>query len=118
MKTPKVLFITPPSVPYSWVIKMLKNKKTSEGRKLEGNYNQIIAMPMGLLYLSAVLERDITGIDIKIIDFSKKSVEFSDIDGRFPTNLVEITRTWITEEIDENWIPDFVGISVFSRNMC
>ncbi len=112
MKTPKVLFITPPSVPYSWVIKMLKNKKTSEGRKLEGNYNQTIAMPMGLLYLSAVLERDITGIDIKIIDFSKKSVEFSDIDGRFPTNLVEITRTWITEEIDENWIPDFVGISV------
>ena len=56
----KVLFINPPAVPFDLVEKLISGQKI--------NLYQTVAMPMGILYLSSVLENALPGIEIRIID--------------------------------------------------
>ena len=55
MPDPKVLFINPPSMPYNHVVMSLENRQ----RDIANFVRQAVTMPMGILYLSAVLEEEI-----------------------------------------------------------
>ncbi|OGW91036.1 MAG: hypothetical protein A3D28_01685 [Omnitrophica bacterium RIFCSPHIGHO2_02_FULL_63_14] len=99
-----MLFVNPPSVPYTHLVKGLSNRFSF--------MDQIIAMPMGILYLSAVLRRDWPGCDIRIIDLAKAVREYNNHPQRRAFNLEEFTTWVLQEQIPAEFVPDFVGISI------
>ncbi len=101
--TPKVLFINPPSVPYNSLIKKLADEHTP--------LTQIISMPMGILYLSAVLKRDIPNIEIKVIDLAKAINWFEKDSDRKPIDWDDFILKTLKNEIEADFTPHFVGIS-------
>ena len=97
----KILFINPPSVPHSSLVKVLKDKTLS--------HKQTLSLPLGILYLSSVLEKDI--VDIKVIDIAKGVFEYSRSTDRLSTNIAEITALCM-QDLPDDWVPDYIGISV------
>jgi hypothetical protein len=101
--TPKVLFINPPSIPYNRLIKRLADEYTP--------LTQIIAMPMGILYLSAVLKRDIPNIEIKVVDLAKAINWFEKTSNRKPMDWDDFILRALEDEVEADFTPHFVGIS-------
>jgi anaerobic magnesium-protoporphyrin IX monomethyl ester cyclase len=99
----KILFINPPSVPHSSLVKVLKDKTLS--------HKQTLSLPLGILYLSSVLEKNIVDIDIKVIDIAKEVFEYSRSTDRLSTNIEEITALCM-QDLPDDWVPDYIGISV------
>ena len=99
----KILFINPPSVPHSSLVKVLKDKTLS--------HKQTLSLPLGILYLSSVLEKNIVDIDIKVIDIAKGVFEYSRSTDRLSTNIEEITALCM-QDLPDDWVPDYIGISV------
>lgn len=100
----KVVFINPPSIPYNMVVKALANRKLP--------LVQTIAMPIGILYLSSVLERDLPGIEIRIVDLAKGVKAYSTDPERTEITLEDLTARLLREQVEEGFVPDFVGISI------
>jgi anaerobic magnesium-protoporphyrin IX monomethyl ester cyclase len=98
-----ILFINPPSVPYSSLVKALKDKTIS--------HKQTLSLPLGILYLSSVLEKNVADVDIKIIDIAKGAFEHSRSTDRLSTNIVGITALCM-KDLPDDWVPDYIGISV------
>ena len=99
----KILFINPPSVPHTSLVKELKDKTLS--------HKQVLSLPLGILYLSSVLEKNITDVDVKIIDIAKGVFEYSRSKDRLSTNIEEITALCM-QDLPDDWTPDYIGISV------
>ena len=99
----KILFINPPSVPHSSLVKVLRDKTLS--------HKQTLSLPLGILYLSSVLEKDIVDVDIKVIDISKGVYEYSRSTDRLSTNIEEITALCM-QDLPDGWVPDYIGVSV------
>lgn len=99
----RVLFVNPPSVPYNMLIK-------SFGRE-PVRLRQTVAMPMGILYLSAVLKRDIPEVDIRIVDLAKVYREWADSGEDAPDHFEFMVEDTIDGVVDPFWRPDLVGIS-------
>ena len=76
----KVLFVHPPNIPLSEVKEILAIE-----RSREVNLN----MPMGILYLASVLERDCPDSTIKIVDFMKSLKDFVSSNDRTSTTADE-----------------------------
>lgn len=105
---PNVLFINPPSVPYTHVVLSLENKETS----IDNFLSQPVAMPMGILYLSAVLERDIPDVDIRVLDYAKALRE-KGADKTLPFgNVQEFLDFFLAELVPADFVPDVVGLSI------
>ncbi len=100
----KVLFINPPSIPYNQVVRALASRSHS--------LSQVVAMPMGILYLSAVLERALPGIEIRIVDIAKALRAFATDPDRTETTLEEFTSRALAAELPADFVPDYVGISI------
>ncbi len=100
----RVIFINPPSIPYNMVVKALANRNLP--------LVQTIAMPMGILYLSSVLEKDLPGIDIRIVDLARGVKDYSTDAERAEITLEALTARLLDESVDEDFVPDFVGISI------
>ena len=103
-RPPRVLFINPPSVPYTSVVHVL-DKKIDK-------VIQPIAMPMGILYLAATLERDIPGIEICIVDFAKALREFIAIEDRDQTDFDAFATRVLANQVPDDFVPDAIGISI------
>ncbi len=100
----KVLFINPPSLPYNMVRRALANRSIA--------FNQVVAMPMGILYLAATLEQSLPGIQIRIVDLARAAREFSQRPDRPETTIEGLTETILDRELDDGFVPDYVGISI------
>ena len=100
----KVLFINPPSLPYTHVVKALADIST--------DLYQATALPMGLLYLSVVLEQTLPGIEIRIVDLAKVIVDYTANHQRTEMTLEEFTAMVLEQQVPADFIPDFVGISI------
>ena len=100
----KVLFVNPPTIPYTYLVKGLANRYSG--------FEQIIAMPMGILYLSAVLERDMPGVEIRIVDLAKSIREYNSDPERTELDLEQFTSRVMAEQVPDDFVPDFVGISI------
>ena len=98
----KALFINPPSIPYTLLLDALRSK---------ADWTQPVSMPMGILYLSAVLLRDFPGIEIKIVDFAKSVQRYFGAFDEKTIELDELFREILNDEIERGFVPDFVGIS-------
>ena len=105
---PKVLFINPPSIPYNHLVLTLEDKHTN----LSNFLRQPIAMPMGILYLSSVLERDFDGIEIRILDYAKALRECGMTPDRPFGNIHEFIDYFLDQQIPAGFTPDFVGLSI------
>lgn len=103
-RPPRVLFINPPSAPYTSVVQVLDKKM--------GSVLQPIAMPMGILYLSATLERDIPGIEICIVDFAKALRELIAEEERDPTDFDAFAANVLAEQVPDDFVPDVIGMSI------
>jgi anaerobic magnesium-protoporphyrin IX monomethyl ester cyclase len=102
--SPRVLFINPPSIPYTHVMDALGNR--------ELDIPQPISMPMGILYLSAVLERDIPGVRIVIADLARAIRDFAESADRHDTTFDEFVTDALTGLVPAEFEPDFIGISI------
>jgi len=103
-RPPRVLFINPPSAPYTNVVQVLDKKMFK--------VLQPIAMPMGLLYLSATLERDMPEIEICIVDFAKALRELIAEEDRDPTDFDAFAAKVLAEQVPDDFVPDVIGISI------
>ena len=100
----KVLFINPPTVPYNILVNQLSNRYST--------LDQIVSMPMGILYLSSVLERDFPSCDIRIVDLAKAIKNYNNNPKRKSLDIEEFTTTVLNKEISDDFVPDFIGISI------
>ena len=98
----KVLFVNPPNIPFHKVKEILASKSG----KVRLN------MPMGILYLAAVLERDCPDSTIKIVDFMKSLKDFVSSHDRTSTTADEFFYKEFDRLFDDNFVPDMVGISI------
>lgn len=99
-----VLFVNPPSVPYNRVVEALANK--------EVDLYQTVSMPMGILYLSSVLQMNRPGINIHVLDLAKEYNEYTTNDNRDEMTLDHFIQKCSDEKIPSDFVPDFIGISV------
>jgi magnesium-protoporphyrin IX monomethyl ester (oxidative) cyclase len=102
MKT--VLFINPPSLPLSYVENILSCKIAKR--------DQIIAMPMGLLYLSAQILLECANVDVRIVDFSKIISNLSNQKNRTPTSFSDVINKSFDAELGSDFSPVYIGISI------
>lgn len=100
----KVLFVNPPSMPYNLLVRALGNR--------EIEFNQVVAMPMGILYLAAMLERDIPGIDVRVLDLAKASRDFTLSPDRSQTTIEAFAEGVLADQIPADFVPDFIGLSI------
>jgi len=105
----KILFINPPSVPYSSLVKQLREATTYMA---PGRTSVIpVSLPLGILYLSSVLEKNIADVDIKVIDIGKGVSEWSRSTDILSTSIEGITALCM-QALPDDWVPDYIGISV------
>ena len=62
----KILFINPPSVPHTSLVKELKDKTLS--------HKQVLSLPLGILYLSSVLEKNIGKYVGEVLDINAQKI--------------------------------------------
>ena len=98
----RVLFINPPSVPYNALVRSFKSERPS--------LTQTIAMPMGILYLAATLERDLPGIQIQILDLAKLYRLACD---RGPLGFPSF-ESFVDHTLEEEvkFVPNLIGVSI------
>jgi anaerobic magnesium-protoporphyrin IX monomethyl ester cyclase len=99
----KVLFINPPSVPYAHLVRGLADSYSS--------IHQNVAMPMGILYLSSMLEERLPGIEIQVIDLALAVNEYCKGAHRQPVNIEGLTSMQF-DKLPKGYEPSFVGISI------
>jgi len=105
---PKVLFINPPSMPYNHVLLFLENRQ----RDITNFVRQAIPMPMGILYLSAVLEKEIEGVSIHVIDFAKALNAAAGNPTLRLAGIEEFVDYYLEALAPKDFVPDFVGLSI------
>lgn len=96
----KVLFINPPSVPYTMLVDSFARQYVP--------LTQTVAMPMGILYLAAVLERDLPGVDIRVLDLALEYRKFCD-SGQRPAGTLD---GFIRDCLPRDFEPDVAGLSI------
>jgi len=104
----KVLFINPPSMPYNHVVLMLENRQ----RDITNFVRQAVPMPMGILYLSAVLEKEIEGVTIQIVDYAKALNEVAGDPTVWFDGVDRFVDYYLQKQVAEDFLPDFVGLSI------
>lgn len=98
-----VLFLNPPSIPYTYLVNGLTDPHSA--------LHQVVAMPMGLLYLSSMLENRLPGIRIELLDLAKSLVDLSKDRHRKSMTIEELTKLQL-EKLPDDFEPTFVGISI------
>lgn len=100
----KVLFVNPPSMPYYLIEKFLAGEPVQ--------FNQVLAMPMAFLYLGAVLERDLPGVDVKLVDLAKAVRDHTRTDDPTPIGVADLIERTMRAEVPDDFVPDFIGITI------
>ena len=98
-----VLFLNPPSIPYTYLVNGLSDPHSA--------IHQNVAMPMGLLYLSAMLENRLPGIRIELLDIARSLCDHSKNPQRKAMTIEEMTIRQL-EKLPDDFEPAFVGISI------
>ena len=104
VRPPKILFVNPPTIPYNLLVQGLSNRYSE--------FEQVIAMPMGILYLSGVLERDFPGVEILIVDLAREVREYNASPEWESLDLEQLTARVLAEQVPQGFVPDYVGISI------
>ena len=60
-----ILFINPPTIPYNKLVHLLNNPKNPLSQS-----QVIAAMPMGILYLGAVIQKSLPDANIDVVDLA------------------------------------------------
>ena len=100
----RVLFLNPPSIPYTYVVAGLANRRAP--------LDQVVAMPMGILYLAAVIRRDLPDAEVRVVDLAKALAEHERQAQREETTLEAFADAVLDRETPAGWRPDLVGISI------
>jgi len=108
MPNPNVLFINPPSMPYNHVGLLLENRQ----RDITNFVRQAVPMPMGILYLSAVLEKEIEGVNIHVIDLAKALNEVAGDPTIWFAGIDAFVDYYLQRLAPKDFVPDFVGLSI------
>ena len=108
MPNPKVLFINPPSMPYNHVGLLLENRQ----RDITNFVRQAVTMPMGILYLSAVLEEEIEGVSIHVIDYAKALSEVASDPTVCFAGIDAFVDYYLQTLVPKDFVPDIVGLSI------
>lgn len=98
----RVLFINPPSVPYNMIVQKFAHESV--------RLSQTVAMPMGILYLAAVLRAEVEGVDVRVVDLAKHYREATELN--VDTTFDEFVRGVLAREVPAAWTPDMIGISI------
>jgi radical SAM superfamily enzyme YgiQ (UPF0313 family) len=98
-----VLFLNPPSIPYTYLVNGLSDPHL--------DIHQNVAMPMGLLYLSAMLENRLPGIRVALLDLARSLCDYSKDRQRKSMTIEELTIRQL-ETLPDDFEPTFVGISI------
>ena len=102
MKNPSVLFLNPPSIPYQILMNSFPDATAT--------MPQVVSMPMGLLYLAAVLERDLPTLHIEIVDLAKAYREWIEAPTRPYQTFDELVEDTLLKSVQET--PSLIGISI------
>ena len=103
-----ILFINPPSMPYHHVAMSLEKNVVD----ITNFVKQPIAMPMGILYLASVLERDIPDVNIRILDYAKALRETLSGPSHKYSGIDEFLDDVLASQIPQDFTPEFVGLSI------
>jgi radical SAM superfamily enzyme YgiQ (UPF0313 family) len=103
-RAPKILFINPPSLPYQKVVRLLANEAI--------DIVQTVAWPTGILYLAATLERDVPGVEIRIVDLALALSKRRPGDGREASTFAAFVQDVIRAQVPPDFVPDLIGISI------
>jgi len=98
-----VLFVNPPSIPYTYLLNGLSDTHSA--------IHQVVAMPMGLLYLSSMLESLLPGVRVELLDLAKSLSDYSKDQNRKSMTIEELTKLQL-ENLPVDFNPTFVGISI------
>ena len=101
--TTNILFINPPSMPYNQVERVLKDPDIF--------INQAVSMPMGILYLAAVLEAEDHDVNIEILDYAKIFRDYGVHEDRVSLDFHHFSQM-VLEQVPEGFVPDVIGISI------
>ena len=99
-----VLFLNPPTIPYNVLVGSLNNPKT--------RFSQFIAMPMGILYLGAVIQKSLPDANIDVVDLAKTLRECNNINNREVISVKEFCRKTLKKSFVESYQPTIIGISI------
>ncbi len=99
-----ILFLNPPTIPYNILVSSLGNPKT--------NFSQFIAMPMGILYLGAVIQKSLPDANIEVVDFAKILRECNNLNDREVTSVKGFLRDALKKSLVESYQPTIIGISI------
>jgi len=100
----RVLFLNPPSIPYTYVVAGLANRRVP--------LDQVVAMPMGILYLAAMIRRDLPEADVRVVDLAKALADHERRPDRAETTLDGFADAVLARRTPDGWRPDLVGISI------
>ncbi len=87
-----ILFLNPPTIPYNILVSSLGNQKT--------NFSQFIAMPMGILYLGAVIQKSLPDANIEVVDFAKILRECNNLNDREVTSV----KGFLRDALKNRWL--------------
>jgi len=104
-----ILFLNPPTIPYKAVVHILDNQKKSLSRVIG---RQRINMPMGILYLGAVIQKSLPDANINVVDFAKILREHSDRNDREAISVERFIRDALKKSLAESYQPTMIGISI------
>ena len=99
----KVLFINPPTIPYTYLVNGLSDPHSA--------FHQFVAIPMGLLYLSSMLESRLPGIRVEVMDLARALCDYSNDKNRKSMTIAEMTTLQL-QNLPDDFEPTFVGISI------
>ena len=102
----KILFLTPPSIPYDRFINPGFNERATN--KKSGRYGSPITdMPLGVISLSAYLKEH-AEVNVKYIDFN---IVLNKMDTFEYNSFASLYRDFLSANGLDDYVPDIVGIS-------
>ena len=99
-----VLFLNPPTVPYNILVRSLDNPIK--------HFSQVVAMPMGILYLGAVIQKNLPDANVDVLDLAKSLRERNNLNDREAISVKDFFRDALEKSLVEGYEPTIIGISI------
>jgi radical SAM superfamily enzyme YgiQ (UPF0313 family) len=109
-----ILFLSPITVPYNALVHLLGDPKFRKDLVLgddKKNYNKI-TMPMGILYLGAVIQKSLPDANIDVVDLAKILCEYNNCNDREAISVKRFIHDALKKSLAESYQPTMIGISI------
>jgi len=99
-----ILFLNPPTIPYNILVSSLGNPKT--------HFSQVVAMPMGILYLGAVIQKSFPDANIDVVDLARNVRERNNLNDREAMSVKDFFNDALRKSLAESYQPTIICVSV------